>query len=418
MSIFAIGVNHKTAAIDLREKVYFALDKLSLYVQDLTTNGIAEEAVLLSTCNRSELYCNAKSIEAVCDWFSRQTTLPREVLAQALYIYRDRDAVAHMMAVACGLDSMILGEPQILGQMKEAFSESCTAGVVGTSFQRLFQQIFAVAKEIRTSTAIGACPVSVASAAVHFAKQQFINFSRAKVALIGAGDTSELIVRYLGAHQITPFALINRSTEKEAPFGCKMFSLDHLNDVLLDADLVFSATSSPRPIVTKAIMQQGMAKRPARPIVLIDVAVPRDIDQAVIELPNVTLYCIDDLKTIIEKNRQGREHASIKALEMIRQKSSEFMLQANSIDKVSHTIRAYRGQVEDICHSELIKAKHQLLQGADPTKVLDEFAYAFMKKLLHAPSVNLRQAGFEGRLELLRFANQLFALPDPEVECL
>jgi glutamyl-tRNA reductase len=185
---------------------------------------------------------------------------------------------------------------------------------------------------------------------------------------------------------------------------------------MANADIVFSATGSVTPVVTKAIVAEAMQARYTKPLTLIDIAVPRDIETAVAELEGIHLFCIDDLKVIIEQNRQGREHAATKAREMIRKKSIDFISELNSFDKVTHTIRAYRGQIEAICQAELLKAKHQLHQGADPTQVLDTFAHAFIKKMLHAPSVQLRQAGVEGRFELLRFAKQLFAIPDPEIE--
>lgn len=420
MSIFVVGINHKTAPVTIREKVYFAVDKLALYLQDLVSRGVAHEAVLLSTCNRSELYCDADDMGAVRDWFCAQSPVERAILEASLYIYRDQEAVSHIMQVACGLDSMILGEPEILGQVKEAFSESCTAGTVGSLFHRLFQDVFNVAKEIRTSTAVGACPVSVASSAVHFAKQHWANFSNANVVLIGAGDTAGLLIRYLKAYLSRPMTLVNRSIDKAAALaesvGGHAYSFDNLTQTLAHADIVFSATGSAVPVVNKKIMAEAMQVRSEKPILLIDIAVPRDIDPAVAELPNVDLYCIDDLKAIIEKNRQGREHAADKSREMIIEKSKAFVAHLHSHDKVTHTIRAYRNQIEDISQSELAKAKQQLLQGADPEVVLDNFARMFTQKLLHAPSVQLRQAGVEGRFELLKFAKQLFAIPDLEAE--
>lgn len=420
MSIFVVGINHKTAAVTLREKIYFAFDKLSLYLNDLLSRGYAREAVLLSTCNRSELYCDSNDISAVTDWFCTQTSLPRNEVESAIYAYRDEDAVAHIMQVACGMDSMVLGEPQILGQLKEAYSESCSANAVDTLFHQLFQQVFSIAKEIRTTTAIGACPVSVASAAVHFVKQQNAVFDQAKVVLVGAGDTTELIARYLKNQLARPLTLVNRNVEKAAilanEFGGKVYGLDKLATALVDADIVFTATGSIVPVVSQAIVAEAMQARQARPLVLMDLAVPRDIEPAVTELPDVHLYCIDDLKAIIEKNRLGREHAADKAREMIRKKSHDFILELNSFDKVAHTIRAYRGVIEEICQAELLKARHQLGQGAEPVQVLESFAYTFTNKLLHTPSVQLRQAGVEGRFELLTFAKQLFAIPDPEIE--
>lgn len=422
MSIFVIGINHKTAPITVREKVYFAKDLLALYLQDLLTRGHASEAVLFSTCNRSELYCETDDIGAVKAWFCAQTTLSPQELESAIYIYRDEEAIAHAMQVACGLDSMILGEPQILGQMKEAFSESCAASAVATSFHRVFPQIFSIAKEIRNTTTIGACPVSVASAAVHFAKAQTPQFIDANLVLIGAGDTTELLMRYLKAHNTKPVTLVNRSLEKAESlvrdFGGYAYGLDELVQVLATADIVFSATGSATPIVTKEIMREVTMLRGDKPIIFIDIAVPRDIDPAITQFPQVKLHCVDDLKAIIEQNRQGREHAADKAREVIRNKSKEFILELNSLEKVTHTIRAYRGQIEEICLIELKKAKQQLELGIDPAQVLDAFAHAFTKKMLHAPSVQLRQAGAEGRFELLKFAKQLFAIPDPEVECL
>ncbi|TAK79296.1 MAG: glutamyl-tRNA reductase [Gammaproteobacteria bacterium] len=416
MSIFTIGINHKTAPVMVREQVYFALDKLSLYLQDLLNHGYAQEAVLLSTCNRSELYCLADDLDGVYEWFCTQTSLPRHELEPAIYVYRDEEAVAQMMKVACSLDSMIIGEPQILGQMKEAFSESCAAGAVASVFHRLFQQIFTFAKEIRTSTAIGACPVSVASAAVHFAKQQMGELAQANVVILGAGETAALLIRYLKAHLTKPPVLVNRSIEKAMELaeelGGSVYGLDKLSAALARADIVFSATGSAVPLIKKDMLQAHRDK----PVTLIDIAVPRDIEPAVAELANVKLFCIDDLKSIIEKNRQGREHAAEKAREMIRQKSSAFMAEMASLDKVTHTIRAYRGQIEEICRMELKKAKQQLQQGADPAEVLEAFAYAFTQKLLHTPSVQLRQAGAEGRFELLTLAKQLFAIPDAELE--
>lgn len=420
MTIYVIGLNHKTAPVAVREKVYFALDKLTLYLQDLLASRHACEAVLLSTCNRSELYCETDDITAVREWFVAQTTATAEELDAVLYVLRNEEAIAHIMEVACGLDSMVVGEPQILGQLKEAYSESCSAGAVDTVFHRLFQQVFALAKDVRTTTAIGACPVSVASAAAHFAKRQVADFAQAKVVLIGAGDTNILLMRYLKAHLQKPITLVNRSIEKAAElikeFGGNVLGLDQLTTALSQADIVFSATGSAVPIVNKEMVAVAMQFRADQPIMFIDVAVPRDIDPAIAELNNVTLHSIDALKTIIEHNRQGREHAANKALELIVNKSRELMADLRSLDNVSHTIRTYRRQIEALCREELLKSKKQLHQGADAAQVLDAFAHAFTQKLLHAPSVQLRQASAEGRFELLRLAKQLFSIHDAEAE--
>lgn len=419
MSIFVIGINHKTAPITLREQLYFPQEKLSVYLQDILNSGAVEEAVLLSTCNRSELYCEADHFLPAVNWFCKQTVLPSEVIQSALYIYQDEQAVSHIMRVACGLDSMILGEPQILGQMKAAFSESCASSAVDTLFHRLFQQVFIVAKEIRTTTSIGACPVSLASAAVQCVKQQRPQFLRDQVALIGTGEMAQLVRRYLKTQSVDALLLMARSIEKASLLANEMdrvASLDNLASLLAEVDVVFSATGSPTPLITLELMQSVMAVRQDKPILLIDLAVPRDVQPEVSELKGVQVYCIDDLKIIIDQNRQGREHAAAKAEEMIIEKSKAFLGEWHHHDPINHTIRAYRRQIEGMACAELIKAKQLLNQGVDPARVLDTFAHAFTKKLLHTPSVQLRKAGAEGQLELLRLTQQLFSISDVEVE--
>lgn len=416
MSIFVVGINHQTAPIMLREKIYFNLDKTALYLQDFLSQTGALEAVLLSTCNRSELYCHAEDSMLIKEWFCSQGEATPALLKNVIYVYKDEEAIAHIMKVACGLDSMVLGEPQILGQMKQAFSESCSANAVSTLFHRLFQEVFAVAKEIRTTTAIGACPVSVASAAVHFAKtivQE--SWAQQKVVVIGAGETAQIMLRYL-VPEISQPIVLNRDYQKAAllteQVGGTAYSLDQLIPVLAEADVVFSATGSLQPIINQKTILEALTTSRANPLVLIDLAVPRDIDSKVAELPQVLLYCIDDLKSIIARNRLGREHAALKAKEMIIERGNKLMTELLSLDKVAHAICAYRTQIENICRAELQKAKRELRQGVDPQHVLDSFAYTFTKKLLHAPSVKLRQAGMEGRYELLRFAKQLFAISE------
>lgn len=413
MPIYAIGLNYTTTAIHLREKAYFPLDKLSLYLQDLLSQGLVEEAVLLSTCNRSELYCQTENIIGVKQWFSEQTTIPLTTLSSLLYLYKDVEAVAHMMRVACGLDSMVLGEAQILGQMKAAFSESCSVEAVGTPFHRLFQQIFSVAKIIRTTTAIGACPVSIASAAVYFARMKHPNFLRANIAVIGAGETAQLILRYLKNQNQNVLRIVNRDAEKAASafkdINGIFYDLVSLSEVLQEVDIIFSATGSILPIVTSQTVSEIH-----KPLLFIDVALPRDIDEAVGK--HHRLYCIDDLKNLIESHRQDREHAARKALEMIEVKSKACLNDIQHMDKVSYAIKMYRAQIEMLCRNELRKAKQQLKQGLNSEKVLTSFAHALINKLMHTPSVQLRQAGAEGRFELLHLVKQLFALPDREAE--
>jgi glutamyl-tRNA reductase len=412
MPILVCGINHKTADVALREKVVFAQDKLALYLNDLATHENIREGVILSTCNRSELYCSTDDVNLVIEWFCRQHNITRNEIESSMYFYHDLDAVQHMMKVACGLDSMILGESQILGQMKEAFSESVAAGFVGPLFNRLFQQVLGVAKEVRNHTAIGACPVSVSSAAVNFIKQTAkVPLDQVTLLLIGAGATIDLALRHFKHTPLKNIIIANRNVENASllaqKYAAEAINLTMLPSVLSDADIIISATGGVMPLVTKSMIEAR-----TKPLLIMDIAVPRDIDIRVAECEHVSLYSIDDLKETIQKNVQGREHAAEKAAEMIKQKSLEFMIWLTSLDKVATTIRAYRKQVEDLCHVELTKAKQQLKRGNDPSEVIANFAHALTNKLLHTPSVQLRQAGYEGRLEVLQLAQQLFAIPD------
>jgi glutamyl-tRNA reductase len=422
MPIIVCGINHKTAPIELREKVVFPLEKISLYLADLLSNDNINEALLLSTCNRSELYCDSDDAEQLADWFCQQHQLLGEQLKPALYVYRGEEAVQHIMQVACGLDSMILGESQILGQMKEAFSESCAAGAVGPLFNRLFQQVFAVAKEVRANTSIGACPVSVASAAVGLGKQLVADLSVANVLVIGAGDTADLVLRYLKSQAPAQLLIANRKRENAVilaeKYQAEAFSFTALPNALARADLVISATGATLPVLTKKMLEPIMVYRSTKPLTLIDIAVPRDIEAAVAELPFIRLRCIDDLKMIIQHNMMGREHAAEKAREVIQFKAREFVSWLSSLDLVATTIRTYRRQIEDMSQTELTKAARQLQRGVDPIQVLAGFAHALTNKMLHAPSAQLRQAGVAGRVDILELAQELFALPQVETEIL
>ena len=415
MSIFVIGLNYKTAPLALREQCYFTTDKLPLYLQEILALPGMHEAVLLSTCNRSELYCDADTLSPVIAWFISQAPDAAEALEKALYVHEDVAAIMHLMRVAAGSDSMMLGEAQIFGQLKAAFSESCASDAVGTVFHRLFQQVFSVSKMIRTTTAIGACPVSIASAAVRFAKERVSQFETAHIALIGAGETATLLMRYLESQTQQPITIVNRHPDRAlhlvSPHCETVQTFDDLPGILLNADVVFSATSSTHPLIDCALIAPVLALRPSnRPLLLIDLAVPRDIDPLVADLPGVFLYCIDDLKQIIDHHRQSRLHAAEKAEELIQQNSQTLFSELQSLEKVTHAICVYREHMQTLCDAELGKAKSALLKGEVPHHVLETFADALLNKFMHVPSTRLREAGKEGQLEFLHFAKQLFAL--------
>jgi glutamyl-tRNA reductase len=421
MPIIVCGLNYKSAPIALREKVIFPLEKLGVYLSDLATQENIQDAVLLSTCNRSEIYCDASSAEQIVAWFCRQHEVSADEVKSVLYIYEDQQALEHIMQVACGLDSMILGESQILGQMKTAFSESCAAGTISPLFNRLFQQVFVVAKEVRSNTAIGACPVSVASTAVNLAKQLCGDFTNANVLVVGAGDTAELVLRYLQVLPLKKLSISNRNRANAAilakKYGAHIVSFKALTSALTVADVVITATGSTLPIISKAMVQTAFTKRNTG-LTIIDIAMPRDVDASVAELPAVELRCIDDLKMMIQHNLRGREHAADKAREVIHQKVADFISWSQSLALVATTISAYRRQIEEISRTELLKAARQLKRGDDPAAVLASFANALTKKLLHSPSVQLRQAGVEGRVDILQLAQQLFAIHQVEPDLL
>jgi glutamyl-tRNA reductase len=418
MPIIVCGINHKTAMLSLRERVIFPLDKLPLYLADLLAHENFREAVILSTCNRSEVYCDADAAGPLLDWFCRQHQITRAELEPSVYVYQDQQAVQHLMQVACGLDSMVLGEAQILGQIKEAFSESCAAGSVGPLFNRLFQQVFMIAKEVRTNTSIGACPVSVASTAVNLAKHAVPELHAASVLVIGAGDTVDLVLRHLKAHAVSKLFIVNRNSQSAAllaeKYAAKAYAFAKLAQVLPQVDIVITATGSTLPILNKSQVETSLSQRKGKPLKIIDIAVPRDVEAAVSELAGVSLYCIDDLKEMIQHNMRGREHAAEKAREVIQSKAIDFIAWIRSFDVVATTIRAYRKQIEAICYAEMAKSVQQLARGDDPAQVLASFAYAFTNKLLHTPSVQLRQAGVDGRFDILELARQLFAIPHTE----
>jgi glutamyl-tRNA reductase len=355
-------------------------------------------------------------VQRAIEWFTRQHLVPPAELHSVLYCYLDEEAVRHMMSVACGLDSLVLGEPEILGQMKNAFSEGCAAGSVGSLFHRLFQQIFSVAKEVRATTAIGACPVSIASTTVNLLKQNAQkSLHEASILLVGAGDTIELMLRHLLNHAPQSITLVNRDHEKAKILAGKYASnsglMIELPKLLTEVDIVVSATSSTLPIITK-----NMLTKRTYPLLMVDLAVPRDIEEAVGELPHVRLFSIDDLKSIVKEHIHGRAHAAEKAREVIDKKSKDFTLWMRSLDKVAFTIRAYRKQIEELSDEQLTKAIRQLNQGENPAHVLTSFAHTLTNKLLHAPTVQLRQAVFEGRFELLELAQQLFSIPELDAE--
>ena len=415
MSLLALGLNHRTAPIGVRERVAFAPDRVGNALRDLLDRGGAHEAAILSTCNRTELYCglNDRDGGRVVEWLGDYQLLRTAELQPYLYRHTDQQAVRHILRVASGLDSMVLGEPQILGQVKAAYQAANGAGTLGARLERLFQHTFAVAKQVRTDTRIGASPVSVAFAAVGLAKQIFADLPQRAALLIGAGDTIELVARHLHENGLGRLIVANRTLERAhalvAPFDGYAIALDEIPAHLGEADIVIAATASPGLMLDAALVQTCLKQRRRRPMFMVDLAVPRDIDPAVADLDDVYLYTVDDLKDIIQENLHSREAAAAQAEEIIDYQVEHFMGWLRAQDSVA-SIRALRQQAEAVRDEALGRARRQLAQGKNPGEVLELLANLLTNKLIHSPCAGLREAAAQGDAETLNLIKNLYRL--------
>ncbi len=420
MSILAFGINHKTAPVDIRERVAFEPGQISHALRDLVAQPAVNEAAIISTCNRTELYCGLENndLNMVTNWLRAYHKLGERDIQPYVYAHPDHDAVRHLLRVASGLDSMVLGEPQILGQMKDAYMAANQAGTLGGSLDRLFQHTFAVAKQVRTDTQIGASPVSVAFAAVSLSKQIFSDLSEHTALLIGAGETVELAARHLHESGIGRMIIANRTIERAhnlaSEFNAYAISLPDIPGHLAEADIVISSTASPLPILGKGSVESALKVRKHRPILMIDIAVPRDIETEVGELDDVYLYTVDDMQEIIQEGLKSRQEAAEQAEEIIDTQVSHFMAWLQSLSAVS-TIRAVREKAETNRDAELEAAMALLASGKDPEQVLQQFAHRLTNKLIHTPSVQLKQAGYDGRQEIFDAVRTIFDIKDTDI---
>ncbi len=415
MAILALGINHKTAPVSIRERVAFSPERLPMALRELTSAGAINEAAILSTCNRTEVYCGLHGGDAgpVVEWLSAFHRLGPGEVEPYVYAHPDRLAVKHILRVASGLDSLVLGEPQILGQMKQAYAAAHEAGTIGQLLNRLFQHTFTVAKQVRTDTAIGASPVSVAFAAVSLAKQIYSNLGQHTALLIGAGETIELVARHLHESGIKRIIVANRTLERAhllaSEFNGYAISLAEIPAHLAEADIVISSTASPLPILGKGAVEAALKVRKHRPMFMVDIAVPRDIESQVGELDDVYLYTVDDLQEIIQEGLRSRQEAALQAEEIIDTQVSHFMGWLRSLDAVE-TIRQYRERSEALRDAAIEQAIRQLRAGHAPELVLRELGRQLTNKLMHGPCSQMKQAGYEGRTALLDTARELFNL--------
>jgi glutamyl-tRNA reductase len=415
MTILAVGLNHKTAPVDIRERISFGPDILAAALRNLTDDSSVGEGVILSTCNRTEIYCtlNGLRTEPVGNWLGSFHGLEPERIAPYLYTHVEKDAVAHLLQVASGLDSMVLGEPQILGQVKTAFQSACAAGTAGKLLGRLFQHTFSVAKQIRTDTAIGNSPVSVAFAAVSLARQIFSDLQAQTALLIGAGETIELAARHLHQHGVGRIIVANRTVERAhglaAHFDGYAIALTELANHLPEADIVIASTASPLPVLGKGAVERALKARKHRPIFMVDIAVPRDIEPEVEDLSDIYLYTVDDLQGVVEEGIRSRQQAAEAAQEIVEFHTEEFLAWLRSLDAID-LIQDYRQRAEHIRDDVLAAAIRRIQAGKPAEEVMGFLAHTLTNKLLHAPSARLRRAGREGEAEILEAANELFDL--------
>ncbi|MCG7872171.1 MAG: glutamyl-tRNA reductase [Candidatus Thiodiazotropha lotti] len=415
MSILALGLNHKTAPVEIREKVTFGPDIIAGALRSLQENPAVKETVILSTCNRTEVYCilNEEDHEPLADWISRFHGLPSDRVMPYLYSHFGLDAVKHLLRVSCGLDSLVLGEPQILGQVKAAYQTATDTGTTGKLLYKLFQHAFSAAKQIRTDTNIGNSPVSVAFAAVSLAKQIFSDLSEQTALLIGAGETVELAARHLSQNGIGRIIVANRTVERAhqlaAQFEGYAIALTEISNHLAEADIVISSTASPLPVLGKGTVESALKERKHRPIFMVDIAVPRDIEPEVADLSDIYLYTVDDMDEVIQENMRSREEAAEQAEEIIEHYVDDYMGWLRSLDAVE-LIQDYRGCAEQLRDEVMQKALQQLAKGKSPEEAIRFIAHTLTNKLLHTPSTQMRQAGFNGQIELLEAANTLFQI--------
>lgn len=410
MQLFTVGVNHTTAPVSIRENVAFQNEKLAEALRDLTMHGAAEAAIL-STCNRTELYCRTENPEIALNWLAQYHKLETRNIQPYLYTFPQQDAVKHAFRVAAGLDSMVLGEPEILGQFKQAVRIADGAGTLGTLLHKLFQRTFAVAKEVRTNTNIGASSLSMAAASVKLAQRIFGELHDKNVLFIGAGEMIELCAEYFATQKPASITIANRTLERGAELAQKVggtaILLAELPERLGSFDIVVTSTASQLPIVGLGMVERAIKARKRRPIFMVDLAVPRDIEPEVGELDDVYLYTVDDLAQVVQEGLGSRREAAAEAESIIDLRVENFMQWFKTRQAVP-TIRALRDQADRLRRNEVEKAQKMLARGEDPAAVLEALSSALTNKLLHGPSHALNSSQGDDREQMEMLLRQLY----------
>jgi glutamyl-tRNA reductase len=395
MAFNVLGINHKTAPVALREKVAFSEDRLLAALRTLRQELGVAEVVILSTCNRTEVYwAGSASGAELSQWLERHHGNHLD-LAPSLYVHQEQRAVAHAFSVASGLDSMVLGEAQILGQLKDAYRVAQEAGSTGPSLNKLFQAAFSAAKRVRSETRIGENAVSLASATVSLARRVYSDLSAHSALMVGAGDMNALTARHFMSAGVRRMVIANRTLARAQTLAAELkaqaVGLEDLDKELAQADIVITCTASPIPLITKSAAEAAIRSRRRRPIFMVDLAVPRDIDPAVADLEDVYLFSIDDLQQLVDENRQQREVAAGGARLLIDEEVARFLSESRAHD-AGPTIRALRQQAEEIRLHTVEQARRQLAAGKSADEVLEYLANTLTNRLLHTPTQALRQA--------------------------
>ena len=415
MTLVAFGINHKTAPVELREKIAFSPDAIVSALASLSSRTGAQEAVIISTCNRTEIYAQVDEHQQhqIVSWLADFHRVEADLLANNCYHHVQEEAVLHIMRVASGLDSLMLGEPQILGQVKQAYIDAKNSGVISSDFERLFQHTFAVAKKVRNETEIGANAVSVAYAAVQMAKHIFSSLDKSRVLLIGAGETIELVAKHLSEQRVKSLTVANRTLARAesiaTPLGAQVLTLAQIPQHLKDADIVFSSTSSQLPILGKGLVESALKERRHKPMFLVDLAVPRDIEPEVSQLEDAYLYTVDDLQQIVEKNLANRQEAAIQADGLIRQQAEQYWQWQKSQHSID-LLKNYREQSMQQRDMLVARALNQLSDGKEASMVLVELANKLTNSLIHAPTKALKFAAHEQDDAMLNMLQEALGL--------
>lgn len=417
MAVITLGLSHHTAPVEARGRLAFTDAELPAALTRLRGLAGIREAAIVSTCNRTEIVTVTEpdNERLLKDWWRRERQVELDLVERHSFVHRDHSAVLHALRVAAGLDSLVVGEPQILGQMKQAYAAALGEKTLGPVLTRLFQHSFAVAKKVRTDTEIGAHPVSAAYAAVQIAKHIFSDFSKQTALLIGAGETIRLFARHLRGQGIGRVIIANRSLDNAQKLAREMgafaIALDDLPAHLAEADLVVSSTGARQHLVSRPLMEAALGKRRRKPVCLIDLAVPADLDPKIRELSDCYLYTIDDLKSVIDENLKARSVAAEQAEAMLVDHAATFGRWLESRD-VAPTIQALRARARAQRDEVLEKARRKLAAGESTEAVLHFVADTLANKLLHAPSAALKRADVVEQALLLSAAETLFGLED------